>query len=144
MGFIPLALKDFGKDSWRLNIELNEWRVPFFSHERTLTGNGPVKQQFQSRQHIPGLWALKKGKSLRQALCPPVSVWRHLADSSTHAFPQAGSCRAVEMRIEVQRGWDTCSLQSRASEKAVMQEKRPRNLQRGPFASPAPDQSMYS
>lgn len=96
MGFISLVLKDFGKDSRRLNIELNEWRVPFFSHERTLTGNGPVKQQFQSRQHIRGLWALKEGKSLRQALRSPISVWRHLADSSTRRgntgkhFPRRG------------------------------------------------------
>ena len=29
-------------------------------------------------------------------------------------------------------------------EKAVMQEERPRTLQRGPCASPAPHQSMYS
>ena len=115
-----------------------EWvESSVFSHERTLTGNGPVKQQFQSRQHIPGLWALKEGKSLRQALRSPISVWRHLADSSTrrgntgNAFPQAGSCRAVEIRIRVQGGWDTCSLQSRASERKQLRRKRGPELCRG-------------
>ena len=79
-------------------------------------------QQFQSRQHIPGLWSLKERKSVRQALCSPVSLWRRLADSRAqrgntgNAFPQAGSCRTVEMQIRVQGGWDTSSLQCRASE----------------------------
>lgn len=123
-GFIPLVLR-----FWKRLVKAKykaEWVESFSAmkeHYLEMDSSFRCKQQFQSRQHIPGLWSLKEQKSVRQALCSPVSLWRRLAGSSTqtgntrNAFPQAGSCRAVEMRIRVRGGRDTSTLQCRASER---------------------------